>query len=200
MKYELAVLNLRGLDAAGLANKGQNVCDGVNANSSSFPSAMPFIGILQMNVTALNTAITAAGNDPTKVQTSAIRDAEKQLRRSMRLVCALVNWDGNGDATKLLSSGFDLKSNNPPSAKSFVAKLGKLSGTVELEINSYGNAAYTWEQSPDPIAAWSQCALTTLSKASISGLTPGQKYWFRVKVTKGSNLITTSDPYTIMVV
>ena len=100
----------------------------------------------------------------------------------------------------MLTSGFNLKTIAPKSSKSFIAKQGKLSGTVYLEINSYGIAAYAWEMSTDPISTWTPVGLTTLSKTIVTGLTPGVKYWFRVSVTKGKGIAAVSDPYTIMVI
>ena len=188
-----------GLDASGLAVKGQSINNSLTGNTN-YLSVVPFLGILQTNVNNVNAAIAAGGSTPTPAQTAAIRAAVKELKRILKVIGALVNWDANADEAKLLTSGFNLKIITPPSKKTFTATLGKLSGEVVLELNSFGIAAYNWEMSTDPISTWASIALTTYSKTVVTGLTPGQKYWFRVSVTKGKKVVVVSDPYYIMVV
>ncbi len=201
MKTKQIAFNYASLDASGLAVKGQSIHDSLISNSY-YPSCVPFISILQTNVTALTSTITAGGNTPTPAQTSAIHTAQKDVKNILRVIGGLVNWDGNGNETILLTSGFDLKNYSPPNPKTFKAKLGKLSGEVDLEINSNGNAAYYWEITNDPIGitTWAKASLTTTSKTTITGLTPGTKFWFRVSITKSNKVVVVSDPYTIMVV
>lgn len=202
MSTIIVVPNLSGLDATSMAAKGQDVHDKMNANLN-FPTAQPYMAALQGFVNALTTCITTAGSEPSKAQTAAIKDAVSDVKRTLRFICAIANWDCYNNETKLLTSGFDIKAPKASSPKSFVAKLGKLSTTIDLSINSYGSGvAYQWFGCPDPIipANWVQVALTTTSKVTITGQTPGVKMWYLVKMFKGDKLIATSDPYTIMVV
>lgn len=199
MKTSSIVYNYAGLDASGLAVKAQSIYDSLNGNSS-YPSPAAFLPILQTNTSALTSAVTAGGNTPTPAQTGAIHAAVHEVKRVLKVIGALVNWDANGNEAVLLTSGFDLKTFTPASPKSFKAVLGKLSGEIDLLINSYGTVAYFWQMSTDPISSWKQVDLTTVSKTTIKGLTPGTKLWFRVSITKGNKVILVSDPYTIMVV
>ncbi len=199
MKTSEIAYKFIGLDASGLAVKGQSIHDNLNANSN-YPSCAAFLPNLQSAINTLTASITAGGSNPTPAQTGASHAAVYQLKRNLKVIGGLVNWDANGNEAILLTSGFDLKTITPKSPKSFNVKQGKLSGTVDLEINSYGNAAYVWEMSADPIGAWAKVDLTTLSKTTITGLTPGTKLWFRVSVTKGKTVAVISDPFTIMVV
>ena len=191
--------SFKGSDASGYAVSGQGVHDNLNGNVN-YPSCVPFLGSLQSNINLLTAAITAGGSTPTPAQTGATHAAIKEVKHTLKVIGALVNYDANGDEAKLLTSGFSLKAYSPPSPKSFKAILGKLSGQIDLLINSYGAAAYFWQMSTDPIETWTQVDLTTLSKTTISGLTPGSKLWFRVSITKGNKVVLVSDPYFIMVV
>lgn len=199
MKTSTIAFKYTGLDASGLAVKAQSIYDSLNGNNS-YPSSVAFLPILQTNTSVLTSAVTAGGTIPTPAQTGAIHAAVREVKRVLKVIGALVNWDADGNEAVLLTSGFDLKTYTPPSPKSFKAVLGKLSGEIDLLINSYGAAAYFWQMSTDPNDSWKQVDLTTVSKTTIKGLTPGTKLWFRVSITKGSKVILVSDPYTIMVV
>jgi len=201
MKKAKAIANLKGLKPSELKIKGQVVKDGITGNTA-LPHCVPYATELQTKVGTLDTAITAGGTTPSELQKVAIIAAEDAIKLFLNFICAGVNVDGNGDETILLSSGFELKTYSPASPKSFIAKLGKLSGEIFLEINSYGAAAYYWEMTTDPIGAtaWVKADLTTTSKTIIKGLTPGTKLWFRVSITKSNKVVVVSDPYTIMVV
>jgi len=43
-------------------------------------------------------------------------------------------------------------------------------------------------------------AASTVSKVTVSGLTPGVCLWGKVIISKGNKVVATSDPYYIMVV
>ena len=195
---ELA-LNYKNLTASQIAIKGSNVYDHLNGNTN-FTSCTAYLPILLGEVAILQAAITDAEDEGTKMETSAERAAEKKVKRTLKVIAAVVTYEANGDEVKLLSSGFDLKTFTPPGPKSFNAKQGKVSGTVNLEAKSFGNAAYMWEMSPDPIATWTQLVVTTISKTTVISLTPGVKYWFRVAVITSKGKNDYSDPHFVMVV
>ena len=192
MSKSKAVLNFKDYDASGLAVKGQSIFDNTNANPN-YPSCVTYTPILQSRVTNLTSKITAGGATPLPTQTAAIHAAIIDVREILTLICALVNWDAKSDEVKLLSSSFDVRKATVKNAKTFTAKLGLLSGQIMLEINSYGSAVYYWEISSDPIDIWSKAAVSSVSKVTIQGLTPGTKYWFRVRITKGTKEILVSD-------
>ena len=198
MKTARVVLGYRGLNPSELITYSSGIYTTLNGNTN-FPSAAPFVALLLTVNTALISAV-AAAKPGDKTSTSAMHDAENKTKRHLRVLGALVDFEADGDETKVLSSGFDLKTFTPPTPKSFTIKLGKLSGSVDMEINSYGSAAYKWLTSPDPIGVWTEVALTTVSKVSIGSLTPGLGLWGKVVVSKGTKIIATSDPYYIMAV
>lgn len=187
-----------GLNPSELITYSNGIYTTLNGNIN-FPSAAPFVALLLTANTALIAAV-AAAKPGDKTSTSAMHDAENNVKRNLRALGALVDFEADGDETKILSSGFDLKTFTPPTPKSFTIKLGKLSGTVDMEINSFGAAAYKWLTSPDPIGVWTEVALTTVSKVTVSNVKPGLGMWGKVIVSKGTKIIATSDPYYIMAV
>lgn len=199
MKTPTIALNFSGLNAQDIALRGETVYNNLIGNVN-FTSCAAYLPTLTTEVAALKAAIIIAKDEGTKAETSAVYDAEKKVKRVLKVISAVITFEAAGNETKLLTSGFELRAYTPPTPKSFNAKQGKLSGTVDLEINSYGAAAYAWEISADPISTWNPIALSTVSKTTVTGLTPGIKYWFRVSVTKGNAKLATSDPYFIIVV
>ncbi len=198
MKKSKVVLNVSGLSAGEINNFADSIYTKLIGNTN-FTLLGSYLTALSAANTSFKTAIVAS-KDGTKLNTSTLHDAQYDVKRILAIIVATVNYEANGNETILISSGLDLRNYTPPTAKSFNAKQGKLSGSVDVEINSYGTAAYVWEMSTDPISSWTQVALTTLSKTTITGLTPGLKYWFKVSVTKGSELKAKSDPYMVHVV
>ena len=191
-------LGYKGLNATELTNYTDTIYTSINGNTN-FTALAGFIPLLFTANGKLKTAITNL-KPGDKVTTSTLHDTEREVRRLLRVIAAIVEFESNGNETLILSSGYSLRAITLPSTKNFNAKQGVLSGTVDLEINSYGSAAYVWEISPDPIGTWSPIALTTVSKTTVSALTPGVKYWFRVSITKGTTKLATSDPYMVHVV
>ena len=155
------------------------IVTGLTGNPS-FISTNPAIAVLGTANAVLISAISAqtAGN---KSSTSAVHQAAAEVKRILRAIASSVEYTGNNNETTILSSGFNIKKPAVFEGKTFKAKQGVLSGTVDLEVNSYGIAAYLWEMSTDPIGNWQQVEATTISKTTIMGLTPGTKYWFRVR-------------------
>jgi len=198
MKTAHVALGYKGLAASNLANFAETIYNGINGNIN-FTIASTFAPALLTATNLLKTAVSAL-KPGDKVTTSTLHDAEKDVKRNLRAIAALVDFESNGNETTILSSGFSLRTFALPSLKLFTAKQGKLSGTVDLDTNSASNTAYVWEMSPDPIGLWTQLEITTLSKTTIIGLTPGVKYWFRVALITSKGKGDYSDPYMVHVV
>lgn len=64
------------------------------------------------------------------------------------------------------------------------------------------NAAYIWEMISDPINenTWSVYAYNVVSELHVTGLIPGNKYWFRVKTITSKGEQPYSDPYMLHVI
>lgn len=166
----------------------------------------PTFAVLTTNLTSLSTqniALNAALRAQKKgdvSSTSSLRAIAEEVKRELRLLAANVEHISKNDEALALSSGFSIQKPSVRDAKTFSAKRGKNTGTVDLEINSYGKAAYVWEMSPDPIGQWTQMDMTLISKTTVAGLTPGVKYWFRVAITTNKSKYDYTDPHFVLVV
>jgi hypothetical protein len=187
-----------GLSDTDLAIFSQNIYAYINGNVN-FSSLGAWLMQLGVANTNLNNAILAQ-KPGDKTSTSLLHAAANEAKRILRALAANVEFVSNNDEAIALSSGYGLKKPGVRDAKTFNAKQGITTGTVDLEINSYGTAAYMWEMSVDPIATWSQIEITVKSKTTVTGLVAGTKYWFRVAVitSKGKNDYT--DPHMVHVI
>ena len=188
----------KNISDADLIIYSQGIKTSVSANTS-FSSLNPYLTSLQTANVNLNAALLAQkpGN---KTSTSTLHSASNEVKRNLRVVASNVEFICNNNEAMILSSGFSIKKPSVRDAKSFNAKQGKTTGTVDLEINSYGNAAYQWEMSPDPIGIWSPLDVTVKSKTTVTNLVPGTKYWFRVAVIVSSGKTDYTDPHMVHVI
>lgn len=70
---------------------------------------------------------------------------------------------------------------------------------MQIFVNKQANSAnfitaYVWEIINDPISTgtWQNCGITVNTKTTITSLTVGNKYWFRVKAITSKG----EQPYT----
>ena len=188
-----------GLTPVELIKHAKKIIEGVTKNLSSLPNCTNFLAIL----TAYNNDLSLAldNQKPGEVATtSAVRAAVKKVKKVLRVLAANVEFDCNDDITLVLSTGFSIK--NSPSgatAQSFKAKAGKQSGTIETVVPAYQRAAYNWYIANDPLDSWSLSSTTTNSKFTYKGLTPLKKYWVRVAITQGEEVVYETEPYLVLV-
>ena len=96
------------------------------------------------------------------------------------------NSADNDDALAIIGhSGFDLKNKGVRIKPEFEAKHGKVSGEILLFAKSAGlRASYEWRMSVDQLT-WTDLPDTIQAKTKVSGLTPGQIYYFKQRaITK----------------
>ena len=109
-----------------------------------------------------------------------------------------------GDPAKIQSAAMQVQAGpTPPAALPKVEDVSATSGDLDHEcdlhwkpVNRKNN--YIVEVSPDPVTAtsWTQAGLPTKSKFTVTGLTSGAKYWFRVAASGPLGAGPWSDPAT----
>lgn len=195
MKTVRLAAYISGLDASGIEVYSHSVLLAMTGNSN-FTTPYPSLPVLQTAITELNLAINAAV--PSTVTINAKVNYLKKVLNAMK---AYVILESDDDADKAASSGFALVEGKTHAAQTFVARQGSVSGTVDLECAYAGNrAAYWWEMSPDPISAWQLVTVTNNSVNTVTGLTPGNKYWFRLRAIVKDKPQDYSDPAIVHVV
>lgn len=198
MKRVKLAANLAGLDASALLIFARTILQALT-NNSNFTNPYPTLGDLSEAIDALDRALTSSNKS--KV---LINEAAAELQSVLLTLKAYVQRESKGDEAVAISSGFALAaSTNSHQPQTFQVKQNSLSGTVDLECPFAGNkAAYVWEVTPDPINsnAWKQFKISNSTSTSLSGLTAGTKYWFRVKAIVKDKEQAYLDPLMLHVI
>jgi hypothetical protein len=164
----------------------------VEARPDLYPNPNPPLAQAKDNLKKLSDCITAA-KGAGKVARSAVRDAAGLVTSDQNLLAAYVQSLADGaspeHAALLIATAlFDLR--KPPARgpkPEIAAKHGPTSGTAKLEAAAIARAlVYFWEMSADG-KSWNKAVDTEKVTAIVTGLTPGQTYYFRFRafVRKG---------------
>ncbi len=189
-------LNYQQYDPSGLGVFGKHISTCMTGNVN-MPSAVSVLPLLDASVTDLINAITAQHPDPVTID-ARVTD----VRNRLKVLIRLAEIDGGSNEEIALSSGFDLRVPTKRKPQVFSVKQGLLSGTANLNCTVYKNAAYIWEMISDPIDTntWLVYDTGVVANMQVTGLTPGNKYWFRVKTILSKSKLPYSDPYMIHVI
>lgn len=133
------------------------------------------------------------------------RSALKALRAAVEEVlkerAGYVDDVADGDETKILGAGFKVRSTNttptmPSAPQGLSVTRGDDEGEMDLQWEPVPNArTYVVEMRihATPENAWTQAELPTKSRTSLNGLTPGQRYEFRVRAVGAAGMSGWSD-------
>jgi hypothetical protein len=138
--------------------------------------------------------------------TNIQNESEAALDRLMAALAGYVDSVALGDEDKIMSAGMTLKQHRGPVVQlTQVADLSAASGDMDGEIDlnwqpKKGAASYTIVKSATGNVAtagnWTPAATSTKSKTTVTGLTSGTRYWFRVAAIGSAGQGPWSDPAT----
>lgn len=191
------VLNVQNLDPNGIDVYANTIKMALTGNAN-FPISQTYLPALATARTDLHNAITEQVPNALK-----IKNKVKRVIKILLFIKANAEYEANDDEVKAITSGFDIKQSSVPKPKVFNATQGQVSGSVYLESPYAGNrASYVWEIITDPINqnTWSQLKVTNNASYTVTGLTPGVKYWFRVKAIIKDEDQPYTDPHMVHVV
>jgi hypothetical protein len=154
-------------------------------NNPAFPSPNPSLQVFAADIAAFEDAETKAAS---RAKGSAsFRDAKKKrVKEGLFHLCdyvqSIVETSNPADATALIESAFMSVRKAPKRTYPEIsAKYGDVSGKVILAAKSAApKAVYRWEHSMDQ-ETWTPLPETMLTRTEVSGLTPGQTYYFRFR-------------------
>lgn len=196
MKQMKLVLNMRDLDPSGMELYANGILMSLT-NNTNFSGTAVYLPTLGTGLSDLRSALTATQPNPV-----AIRNRVAYIVRVLNILKGIVELESGDDEEKALSSGFQLRRSTSVKPNSFDAVQGSASGTVDLVCPFAGTrAAYVWEMTTDvSVGDWKQFKITNTTAAQISGLSPGTKYWFRVKAIVHDVEQPYTDPHLVHVV
>jgi hypothetical protein len=200
-------LNLKGLSIPEKVSRARQIVTSLTGNAD-FPAPHPTLAEVTASVDALETAYNEAhaARQEAKARTSAQNQKEEEADRILSQLGSYIDSASAGDETKIKKAGLDVRgtaSASPGAASTAPAALEASAGDYDGQINlrwerTEKAKSYVVEKSLDPPTntSWSQAAVVTKAQASVSGLTSGTKYWFRVAAVSASGQSAWSDPAT----
>ena len=175
-------LNMTKLSVPDKINRARFIVNCLTGNSN-FTTPNPTLSTIVQAINNLEVAWNNAA-DGGKTKTALMHDAENALMNLMSRLAHYVEDTAANDENKIHSSGMDIKKPATATNKGdFYVEQSEESGVVIAKISSKGIAVYFWETSTDEGKTWTQALEGTQSRVELSGLTPGQKYLFRVRYT-----------------
>ena len=137
----------------------------------------------------------------TTVQTSAENAADRVITKFAKFA----ENKTDGDPARLQGLGFAIRAATTTpigqltQPQNLVILVGDNDGELDPDWDSVkGTKTYEVQSSHDPITptSWTGAAMVTKSKATVSGLATGTKYWFRVRAIGSAGPGPWSDPAT----
>lgn len=182
-------LNLRNLSVTDKAAKARRIVAAMS-NNASFPNPIPPLPDVNAALDDLEKAFAAVQAAKSEVTTRVgIQDnAETKLDQMLTQLGGYVESVAGKDDTLITSAGMETKTPRstptlPSPPQGLGATAGDHEGQLDLVWKAIPNArSYTIEASLDPAnpGSWTHVGIATSASKTISNLTTGKRYWFRV--------------------
>lgn len=203
-KVKLGVYHLPLLEKIELARQIVTKLTGNAAFTTPVPALLVVSGTANTAEAAYNEAQAA---QLTSKQKTAAQDAqETALNAVLTQLAAYVESASGGDEAKILSTGLSVRSapvsiGTPAQVQALAATAGDDEGEIDLSWDAAAGAkSYSIELSTvGGTGPWTPCRIVTKSSATVDGLTPGARVWFRVNAIGTAGSSPWSDPATKMV-
>ncbi len=175
------------------------------SGNARFPTPIPALATVTTAIDDLEKAFTAsqAARQEAKAKTTDQNNKEDIVDRVLTQLASYVEAVAGDDETLIQSVGMDVRaaavstSETPPQPAALAATAGDHDGEIDLTWDTIvGTKSYVIEKSPDPPTptSWTHAGVATKSRATISGLTSGTRYWFRVAAVNSNGQSGWSDP------
>lgn len=203
-------LNIAGLSVADKVTKGNNTGAAAGSAAGILVLGTPApveVANLATSTGALDTARNnkATADNNAKIATQAQLAAEQGFNDAYAAYGRIGQTKSGGDPVKIVAIGLDVAvSHSTPigamtAPLNLVATMSDVAGHVDLMCDSgTGVKVYIWQCCSDPMADanWRQVGMGSASSFTVTSLTSGTKYWFRVAAvgTGTGNQSPWSDP------
>jgi hypothetical protein len=198
-------LNFRQLSVPEKVAKTRQIVAAIESNSSDYKTPSPPLAALTTAADELETAATEtqAARQAAKTKTSAQGQKEDSLDKLMSQLAGYVESVAGDNEELVRRAGMDTRaapgsgSAQPGAPPALSATRGDHEGEIDCSWDTVAGArSYVIEKSPDPPTAtsWAHASVSTKSRSTIGGLTPGTRYWFRVAAVGTAGQSGWSDP------
>jgi hypothetical protein len=198
-------LNFRQLSITDKIARAKQIVTAIQSQAAVFTNPSPPLATVTAAANELETAATEAqaARQDAKTKTSAQSQKEDALDRIMSQLSSYIESVAGDNEELVRSAGMDTRAPAGTSSVSLLspAALSATRGDHEGEIDCSwdpvaGTRSYVIERSADPptISSWTHAGVSTKSRSTIGGLTPGTRYWFRVAAVGTTGQSGWSDP------
>ncbi len=198
-------LDFKRLSVSDKIVRAQQIVKNLTGNPD-FPTPNPPLAQVTAAIQLLETKVVSAqaARQAAQAATAEQNDAEDALDRIIDQVGGYIESVSGGEEAKIISAGVSVRSfTSAPreltTPEALAATEGDHDGEIQLHWDRVPPArSYVVELSPDPPTdtSWAHQKVVTTSSSTISGLTRGGKYWFRVAAIGASGQSGWSDPAT----
>ncbi|MCW3076813.1 MAG: hypothetical protein JWO32_1422 [Bacteroidetes bacterium] len=172
-------LNMSQFSVPDKINKATAIVAAISANTSTFASPNPTLASVNAAIATLQIAWNNA-QDGGKSKKAIMHDKEGKLMKLLIDLSHYVEGLANGDESIVHLAGMDVKQKPMPKLSDFEVMQLPESGSVKLRVRAHPNSMYKFQYSADGENNWIDARITTVTKAVITGLQAGVKYFFRV--------------------
>lgn len=173
--------------------------------NTSFPTPSPTLPVVKTAVDDLEVKAQAALNGG-KVEYAARRAAEATVLSLTRQLGNYVESTANGDLETLISSGFEAVRAPSPSVIPAVPASATLdhtdqSGELLLRfVGDYNVRNFSIEYGESASGPWTDNGLSTSTRVTLDGLTPGKTYWARACANGAAGTSDWCSPVSCMAI
>lgn len=197
-------LNIRGLSAPEQFARARQMVTAMDGNPA-FPTPNPALAHVTASIDAAEAdyANAQAAKQAAITGTAVSHDSIAAMLEELQKLGSYVQSVAPDEHT-VLSAGMFVAGAGGPLVQATIpggvtATQGDHDGSIDIGSDRVkGAKSYVFEMSLDPPTAtsWVHAAVSTKSSVTISGLTSGTRYWFRVAAVTSSGQSGWSDPAT----
>lgn len=182
-------LNLRNLSVTEKIARGRQIVTAMT-NNPSFASPNPPLSDVTTALDDLEKAFASvqAARSEVATRTTTQDNASATLDQKLTQLAGYVESVAGKDDSLITSAGMETKASRsaptvPTAPQGVSATAGEHEGEINLVWRPISNArSYVLEYSLDPATpnSWTHAGVATAANKTITGLTSGKRYWFRV--------------------
>jgi hypothetical protein len=205
MKTSKIMLSFQRLNDGQLEDQALAIAAALTGNKN-FPEPNPTLEELNNSIQLFSEGL-ALSKTRDKVKVAIKNNLRANLELLLTKLAHYCTFIANGDRALLSSSGFTLNTESTTSKilgmpENFTVQPGKHSGEMLVYINRLPNAKtylFLYGPSPNSDGAWLH-AVNSLPYITITGLTPGAIYSFKIGATGSKGQVVYTDSVSKMVV